>query len=405
MRGLRILLNLLLLFLVLGGSSLLVADETSAMWTRLYERAVSTEQKRQIMMNIVEQDNRDLAPVLRDALAEQLNLLRETRDTTEKRRQRELMKMIVAELGDLKAREAASLVWETVQAAEDPLLRGEAIQALGRMNTRQYGEEMAMMLRNLNFNYDDIQKQRENEILAYSLVLALKRMRIPESFSPLFFASQGWYSGRSQVKEQAREALQVVVDDPTEQLLEIVRTNADYNLKLAALQAEAASDAPDEGKARVAAAALNEGLRNNPENVRERQELKSLRLEALRLLRNKPFPTEQKLLENMGDMLTDFRTDRLYEQDEILTLLETMGTFEREGVARELNEFLLYLTERRNSGITMPLRIARQTIQSLASTGQEIAQEGLTMVTISTEWEGSVKREAQAALERLQQGN
>jgi hypothetical protein len=393
------------MFLLFGGVAALTADETSAVWTRLYQRAESLEQKRQIMMNIVEQDNRDLEPVLREALAEQLSALRNTRDTTEKERQRELMKMIVKELGDLKARSATELTWEVVQAAEDPLLRGEAVIALGRMNASEYGGQMATMLRNLNFNYGDIQNQRANEILAYSLVLALKQMRIAEGFEPLFFASQGWYSGRSGVKQAAKEALTVVVDDPTEQLLSIVRNNTDYTLKLAAVEAEESSSAPPAGKARVAAAALDEGLTINPENVRERQQLKDLRMEALRVLRGKPFPEDLELLENMSSMITDYQRDRLYETDEMLTLLETMGSYQREGAAQALNDFLIYQTERRNDGVTMSLRIAKQTIQSLAATGREIAQEGLTLVTVSTEWEGSVKREAEAALERLNSGN
>jgi hypothetical protein len=104
-------------------------------------------------------------------------------------------------------------------------------------------------------------------------------------------------------------------------------------------------------------------------------------------------------------MITDYQRDRLYETDEMLTLLETMGSYQREGAAQALNDFLIYQTERRNDGVTMSLRIAKQTIQSLAATGREIAQEGLTLVTVSTEWEGSVKREAEAALERLNSGN
>jgi hypothetical protein len=85
----------------------------------------------------------------------------------------------------------------------------------------------------------------------------------------------------------------------------------------------------------------------------------------------------------------------------MLTLLETMGSYRRSDVAQALNQFLIYLTERRNDGLTISLRIAKQTINSLAATGQEIAMEGLTMVTVSTEWEGTVKRAAEEALENL----
>jgi hypothetical protein len=206
-----------LLFLIIA-APLFAQNEVSAVWSRLYSRASTLNQKKQILINIVEQHSRDMIPVLQKALIERIDDLRNPKSTTEREQAMELAKMVVKELGRLKASDTSRYVWEVVQSAEDPFLKGEAILALGKMGAREYAQELAMMLRNSNFNYDQLKNQRKNEIIAYSLVLALERMKHPAGYKPLFFASTGWYSGESMVKEKAKEALTVVVEDPTDQL-------------------------------------------------------------------------------------------------------------------------------------------------------------------------------------------
>ncbi|HKK64486.1 MAG TPA: PBS lyase, partial [Clostridia bacterium] len=85
---------LMLLLLVMVGSQFAVANEIAAMWTRLYERARTLDQKQQIMMNIVEQHSRDVIPVLNDALDEEVRTFRNTANVTEAGRKIELMKMV-----------------------------------------------------------------------------------------------------------------------------------------------------------------------------------------------------------------------------------------------------------------------------------------------------------------------
>lgn len=398
-----IMLTLLLLTAV--GSQFAVANEVAAIWTRLYERARTLDQKQQIMMNIVEQNSRDMIPVLTEALNEEVRTFRNTANVTAKSQKNALMKMIVKELGRLKAREAAPIVWETVETVEEPLLKGEAIIAIGSMGGRQYAEEMAMMLRNINFNYDEIENQRENEIIAYSLVMALGRLKTEVGYAPVFFAAQGWYSGQSRVKELAKKVLQQMVDDPTEQLLTILRDNDEYELKLAALRAAEESTAPETGKAQVAAAALNEGLRYSPKNQAEKRQLKTIRLNALRMLKKYPQPESDTLMNNMTQMLRLYRVDRVFEEDEMITLLEAMGTYTGEEVARSLADLLAYYNERREFTAPDSYRIVRSLIQAIGDIGHIAGLEELTIITISEYWEGSIQRQAQAAIEQIQAEN
>jgi hypothetical protein len=386
-----------LLFSVLFSAG---ANEVSAVWIRLYGQADTLDYKLQIMKSIIEQHDRDMIPVLSDALDEQVRNLKNLTSTTEKAKATELTKMVVKELGRLKAVEAASYVWEVVEAVDDPFLKGESLIAIGKMGAKQYAGPMAMMLRNINFNYGSLMEQRENEIIAYALIIALERLKDEAAYEPLFFAASGWYSSKSGVKERASEALAVLVQDPTPQLTAIMEQSDRYAVKEAALQAGLRSGADDQSKASLASFALAEGLRYTPKDGIEKRELKSLRLYALsamKRLQNKNLD----VLESMESMILGYQTGRLFEEDEMLMLIETMGTFDDDESARILSSFLMYQTERREGRASDSLRIAKATVQALGDIGSPVGFEALTMVTIASFWEGSVQREAKAALEKL----
>jgi len=394
--------GLFLLLLVFGLCiQSLSANEVSAVWTRLYARARTLPQKQQIMMNIIDQHNRDMVPVLTEALDQELRNLRNTAGLTDKAMQIGLMTMVVKELGRLKAGESRDLVMETVRAVQDPLLKGEAILTLGKIGAREYEEELSLMLRNLNFNMDDIENQRQNEIAAYALVRALQRMRSEAGYEAVFFASLGWYSPQSGVRQRAEEALVSMVDDPSPMLLAIILNNKDYPNKLAALRAEELSIAPEDKKAELAAAGLDEGLKYSPKNLTERGQLKALRLYAMGMLKKYPRPEDPGLLGNMNRIIKLYQSDRVFDEDEMITLMETMGTFEGREPASILSDFLAYYNLRRDAGPPDSYRIVKSLIQALGTIGDIAGLEELTMVTISESWEASVRRDATSAIEKI----
>jgi hypothetical protein len=391
-----------LIMLVLLPVPSIFAGEITAVWTRLYERAVTYPQKQQIMMNIVEQNSRDMIPLLMEALDTEVRNLGNTENITEKSMQIDLMKLIVMELGDLRANEAAEILHETVLNVEDPFLKGEAIISLGKVGARHYAAELALMLRNLNFNMDSNQNQREDEILAYALVIALERLRDAEGYEPVFFASLGWYSPLSGVKERAKKAMRTMVEDPSPQLLGILRDESNLEHKLAALRAEDNSDASEVHKAEVAAVGLTEGLRYSPRTLTEKQQLKNLRMYALGMLKKYPMPRETDIASSMDRMIQLYREDRVYDEDEMITLLEAMGSFEgQERIARSLASFLGYYNQRREAAPPESYRIVKTLIQALGSVGHQAGIEELTFVTLSDYWEASIQREAKAALEKI----
>ncbi len=391
-------LSIIMVFLFLAAA--LPANEVSAVWTRLFRRASSLSQKSNIMANIVEQHDRDMIPVLMEAIGAQVGELENSGDVTVRLQTVEYTKMVVKELGRLKVNEAAPFLWQIVEAVDDPLLKGETIIALGKVGARQYTVELNMMLRNLNFNFGNIQDQRGNEIVAFSLVPALSRLKQPESYSPLFFASTGWYSSRSGVREKAGQAMINILDDPTEQLLKIMEESKAYDIKLATLSAGEKSGANDDNKAALAVLALRDGLQSSAKNPTEKALLKNLRVKALNILETLSVKPEEAL-KYMDRMLVLYRTDRLYDIDEMVDLFETFGTFTSDESVKAQTAFLAYLTDRKESGRVIDLRISKSSIIAIGNTGNPLGFEELTNVQYSDSWESSVKREAKNALGKL----
>ena len=376
------------------------ANEVSAVWERLYRRAGSFNQKYNIMVNIVEQHDKAMIPVLEEALQEQVSLMHGKKTVTDKMKSDQFTKLVVKELGRLKDREAAPLIWDVAENIDDPIVKGEAIIALGRIGAKDYTAKLNLMLRNINMNYGSIQDQRKNEIIAYALVMALEKLKSPDSYSPLFFAANGWYSGKSGVKQKAAKALLNIVDDPTDQLLDIIKTSKDYSIKLAGLEAGEKSGASAENKALLEVAALDQGLTNSPQNAVEKQQLKMLRLKALVMLENgdsKPDSAAPLI----NTMLIRYRTERLLDEDEMIQVFETAGTFHSDSVAKALSDFLSYFTDRKESGGSVSLRLAKSVIIAMGNNGNKICFEELVRVQYSDSWEGSVKREAKNAVEKL----
>ena len=150
--------NLLVLALVLF-SPILFANEVTAVWTRLYGTAATTEQKLAIMTNIVEQHSREMIPVLQDALEQEVNNLENISGSTQRDRVYSLMRMIVDELGDLKATASADVLSAVSEEVSDPFLQAAAIRALGKIGAAGNAQEIAFRLRNINLRNNGIHRQ------------------------------------------------------------------------------------------------------------------------------------------------------------------------------------------------------------------------------------------------------
>ncbi|MBT3276182.1 MAG: hypothetical protein HN368_23750, partial [Spirochaetales bacterium] len=210
----------------------LFSDEVTSMWSRLYGRARGYEDRIMIMSGLIEIEDIGMVPFLGEALQDLNSARANDTSTTESMRHNELTKMIVRRLGEYRAAEYADLIFDVFKNTPDIYLKGEAILALGRTVNPDYSDDISIYLRNQNLNIGIENEDKESEVLALASVLALERFRQPVGFAPLFFASIGWYSKTSTVREQAERVLDSLVDDPTDILTDLIRLEGDFAVKL-----------------------------------------------------------------------------------------------------------------------------------------------------------------------------
>ena len=366
------------LLLVLLSVGIAVADETSSVWARLYNRARGYENKIMVMNAIMEVDDPTIVHFLGLALADLGEQRSNLATLTERLQHRALTTMIVKKLGELHAAEYADRIFDVLKQADDPYLKGEAMLALGRTTHQDYADDIALMLNNLNLNAGAEAQDKDSEVLALAAILALERFHHPVGYNPLFFASIGWYSKLSTVREQAARVLDALVEDPTDILLELVRLESQFGVKIEALIAEYRSGAEPGRKVQVAVEALNQGLVGQPKNATETSILSRLRLTAMAIIKEHG-PADDGSIKHLEKLLYG-----RYEITEQLTALEVLGFYTSDAAVRTVIAFLKRQNDRQMSGISPEdYRIIRATIRTLGSIGNAGAFEELSAVKIS----------------------
>jgi len=258
------------------------ADQSGESWSRLYRRMPDIKQKYSIIQNIAPLDDRTLEPFLLSSLNQLVygDLAAYRTDRAAYDDWEILTRALVHELGDIKAQSAGAVIWDVVRSAETPLLKAEGLIALGMIRASEYAPEIALILRNLNFN---TRTDRDNaEIEAYGAVISLEKLKDQAGFEPLFYAAVGWYQDR--VTEAAENALLSLNDDPTPQLILVMKSTANYTEKRQALALGMKSNAPAASKVSLAAECLREGLKYAETDYQKNRDLENLRIEAINAL-------------------------------------------------------------------------------------------------------------------------
>jgi len=389
----RILVLTILFLFVL--SILPVFSDSAEVWTRLYRRSNSLEQKEMVLQNIVKINDRAVEPVLIEALEEMNNNQEKFKgDRALLMKWVDMTDMIVKALGNLKTRDAEDQLWFVVtHPADSSLLKSDALIALGEMRATGYAPEIATMLRNLNFNTQQENKTNA-EIEAFGCVLALQKMRDPAGFEPVFYAATGWYSRRT--KDLAMASLKTMMDDPTESVMTIMKT-ADFAIKRTALMVEKDSTAPVANKNRVAVLALEEGLKYQTTDKKQLDDLSRLRVEAIKILieneskNNEAVPFLKKTIELARDT------------NEIIYSYFALGVIGSDAAVDVLSEKLSYYNSRQADGVFASqdqLEYIKQIIKSIGMSGNSRGNTVLTEVQFSN-YTPAINRLAKQAQEEL----
>jgi hypothetical protein len=390
----------ILLMILLVSPVFAFSSESSAMWMRLYNRIDILDYKLDIMKNIVEEDSRDIIPLLNESLIE-TNLIRKNiTNENEKHVYNELQMLAVKKLGELKAVESADNIFRIVNETDNIILKGESIIALGRMGSDKYSKQFNLMLRNLNMRLTGSKSQRNDEIIAYALVLMFEDLKLKETYESVFHSSTGWYSSRSKVKQRAKTALKKIVEDPTDILTKIMKRDSNFTNKYAALTAEYESEASNENMSKFAVAALDEGITYVSNDLTEKTQLSRIRTLACEMITASSSKPEEAI-----PYLEEILFSR-FDLNEKLTSIETLGSYTTADAALTLSKFLKQQNEWKYEGMSRMIdrRSVLAVINAMGNTGNKAALEELRIVG-TAEWTGTVKREAKAAIEKINKSN
>jgi len=329
------------------------------------------------------------ARALRRLLAEYRNIT----NVTEKNAADDQAMILAALLGADKYVQAAADLWTTVELFSSPLVKAEALMALGKIRATNYFPQVRRVLEVLNLTptTDPLNGER----IAFGAIIALEKFGEPEGYLPVYFASTGWYSDR--IKQQAKRSLPVIAKDPTKYMLEVVKgASYDYTAKYAALQHIETTEAGNADKASVAAAALAEGWRNTANTPQLRTTLANMRKQAMTML-SKYRTTDESiypLLEN------SYR--RGIDEDEKFKAVSALSYQRTDKGAELLSNFLMELNGKRQAGNIRPEdeRMVRTVVPALGYAGRPAGRQALN-ITNSLDWVPAIKTLVRNALNQI----
>ncbi len=377
--------------LCLLATASLFANEELDVYTWIYRSAVSQAERYGILRNIADAKIDGAGELYAEALSDLLILYPTLKSNSEKESADNNARLLVGLIGESKYLASAGDVWKVVDTFSNPLVRADALIALGKMRSDDYLPFVVKTLYELNLK--PTTDPGSGEKIAYGAIIALEKYRNVIGYSPVFFSSVGWYSKR--VREQAARTLPFIVDDPSEPLSAIIRSEG-YALKLIALQQENGSNASEAGKNSVALVALEEGHKAKTSDVKDGVTLSQLRKLSLTML-IKGGPSTPDAVPLIDKSYKDGLDD-----EEILLAVQALAANKSVEAAKILSTHLLQLNTRRRDGFSSERedKQVRAIIGALGYIGSAVARPALQQVGF-TDWTNAVKNLATDALKKI----
>jgi len=370
------------------------ATEEVQVYEYLYNASPTHSGQLDILQNMAESRLTGAGEFYAKALRKLVSEYKNIRDVTEKNAADEQAMLLSALLGAEKYTQAAADLWLVVDGFTAPLVKAEAMMALGKIRAITYLPQVIRVLESTNAAPTN--DRLNGERIAFGAIIALEKYADPSGYLPVFFASIGWYSDR--IKSQAAKSLPLISNNPSPYMLEVVKGSSyDYAAKYAALRTiEAARGVDNKEKVDVAVAALTEGWRSATSDVQLRSILTDMRKMSIGMINR--YKTSD---EAIYPLLERSYTQGVDSQEKLsaIAALASQGTEES---ARRLSSFLMDLNAKRMSGNIRPEdeQMVRAVIPALGQTGQSIARPALTAVGASN-WTPAVVSLANTALRQL----
>jgi hypothetical protein len=331
------------------------------------------------------------AKALRRLLADYKNI----KNVTEKNAADDQAMLLSALLGAEKYTQAAPDLWLVVDAFSAPLVKAEALMALGKVRASNYLPQVIRVLESLNAS--PTSDRLNGERVAFGAIISLEKYQDPSGYLPVFFASTGWYSDR--IKSQATKSLPFIADDPTPYMTQVVKGSGyDYNSKYLALRTIEASKIDNKSKAEVAVAAFAEGWRSNTSDVNMRTTLAEMRKMSISMINR--YKTEDQTVYP----LLERSYTQGYDSTEKLNAIAALASLGTDESARRLAKFLMDLNSKRQVGnITREEeQMVRAIIPALGQTGRTNVMEGrAALISVgAANWTTAVKALADNELKK-----
>ena len=374
----------------------------------LYRNAVTNSAQLDILQHMAEARLIGAGEFYAQALRRLVSEYNNIRDITERNAAAEQAMILAALLGAERYTQAAPDLWQVVERFTNyPLVRAEALMALGRIRAVDYLPQVIRVLESMNVGApggDNLYGER----VAFGAIISLEKFGNAQGYLPVFYSSSGWYSRR--IRDQATRSLPLISRNPTDFMMQVVNGSAhSIALKLNALQTIEASQVDNADKSRIAVAALAEGWRINVNNQQERLMLANMRKLAIDMINRYRSDDEAiyGLLEQSYSNITRVDTQ------ERLAAIAALASQRTDEAARILSGFLgavdangrfppTSLNGRRQSGVTTrdDEQMVRAIIPALGQTGRIAARPALMAVS-NAGWTNAVITLARNALREI----
>ena len=368
------------------------ADETAEVYQVLYRQAEGISQKYAVALSLVSLNDKATAPILSQALEELLLTQKTYSSPVDQDLYGRTVSVLAKALGNYKYSAAAPFLWDAVQQVPDPLARGDAMIAIGSMRALDYVERIAGKLRDLNLQ--PTADRDSGEKLAYAAIIALDKFKDIRGFSPVFFATDAWYSLR--VRKQAQQSLPTISEDPTEPIKAILGLESPER-KLRALQAEAASKADNPSKIGTAVLALDLLHQKSPRDKTEAKLYSDIRKLALRMLA----AYKASGPDSVDGCVASY--EKGFDDEERLLALSALGANGADPAASALRDILIKLDDDQKAGLADETRnrMAKAAIENCAIAKNRIVRPTLIAITFDDKWSGGIILAAQTALKAM----
>ena len=370
------------------------ATEEVQVYEFLYNASPTHSGQLDILQNMAESRLSGAGEFYAKALRKLVGEYKNIKDVTERNAADEQAMLLSALLGAEKYTQAAPDLWLVVDGFTAPLVKSEAMMALGKIRATTYLPQVIRVLESTNAA--PTTDRLNGERIAFGAIIALEKYADQSGYLPVFFASIGWYSDR--IKSQAAKSLPLISNNPAPYMLEVVKGSAyDYAAKAAALRTiEAARGVDNKEKVSVAVAALAEGWRSATNDVQLKAILTDMRKMSIGMINR--YKTSD---ESIYALLDRSYTQGVDTQEKLAAVaaLASQGTEES---AQRLSGYLTDLNAKRMSGNIRPEdeQMVRAVIPALGQTGQSVGRPALNAVGASG-WTPAVVSLANNALKQL----